>query len=348
MAKNYSHSVVFDALKATQEKISDNYTSLQYLQTLDLFLWRALEPIYQECPVFFENYLAKIVANQALKASTKVTSGDRSRLPIHLFNFITEPNPEKAFEHAKSLSINRGILFGLIAIFLRLLKHYEQLNSPFYDIPDVIRRSRMHNIEQQIGARKGGSLYGAIHQVKYWEAKARDWRSRIIEKYTRMTIMQAKVTYQDYNHYVDLDDVVQVYMSVMTRAIDRCDARQGVLTTFIQNWLKSARSEVGELAKGQTDQSYESLLDDHGDAITDILGTTRADNSLELYEELARVAKEVDPAGIVRSQLHIPDLLSREQLSLLRLLKANGTTDESDEQSGGHGVTDHWPLAQSA
>ena len=321
--KAYSHSAVFDTLKATQEKISDNYTSLQYLQTLDLFLWRALTPIYEACPVFFENYLAKVVAYQTAKASTKVTSGERSRLPIHLFNFLTEPDKGKALQHARSLCINRGILFGLITLFLKNLKYYEKLHSPFYKIPDFMRQSRMHYIEQRMGANSTSTLYNALQQVHYWEEKAREWRSRIIEKYTRMTIMQAKVTYQDYNHYVPLDDVAQIFMSVMTRAIDRCDARQGVLTTFIQNWLKSARSEVGELAKSQTDQSYESLLDEHGDAITDVLGSTDADTSYELYQTLAAVAKKVDPSGVVRSQLQIPDLLSNEQIRFLTLLRAN-------------------------
>src|ERR1700758_257407 len=100
MAKSYTHSKAFETLKATQESITENLTSLQYLQTLDLFLWRALEPIHAECPSLFNNYLAKITAHQSLKASTKFTSDDRTKLPIHLFNALTSPDPKKAHEHA--------------------------------------------------------------------------------------------------------------------------------------------------------------------------------------------------------------------------------------------------------
>jgi hypothetical protein len=314
---SYQHSKSFEQLKGINESITGNLTSLQYLQTLDMFLWRALEPIHSECPSLFNNYLAKVVAHQSLRASTKFSSDDRTKLPILLFNLLSEPDPKKAHEHAKSMHINRGILFGFISMFLNKLKYYETLNSPFVELDGVFRKSEMYRIEQEMGLRTGGSLYAAMQQVRYWDEKARDFKGKIIQKYTRMALLNAKAAYADYNHYVKLDDVVQVYLMIVSKAIDRCDARQGVLTTFIQSWFKSAKSEVANMAKGQLDQSYEALSEEHGDAVSDIIGFSLPDTTSELEQHISYVAKQMDRQGYIRAALHIPEFMTLDQKAIL-------------------------------
>lgn len=318
----YQHSKSFEQLKSINESITGNLTTLQYLHTLDMFLWRALEPIHTECPSLFNNYMVKIVAQQSLNASTKFSSEEdrHARLPILLFNLLSETDSKKAHEHAKALHINRGILFGFISIFLNRLSYYEKLHSPFVKLDDVYRKSEMLRVEQEMGVRPGGSLYAAMQQVRYWDERARDFKGKIVQKYTRMAIMNAKLTYADYNHYVSLDDVVQIYLLVVSRAIDRCDARQGVLTTFIQNWFKSARSEVREMAKGQSDQSYEELAEIHGDAVSDIIGFSMPDTSSELEQHIAYIAKKMDKQGYLRASLHIPEFVTSAQAKVLESL----------------------------
>ncbi|QRE00045.1 hypothetical protein [Burkholderia phage BCSR5] len=318
--KAYTHSKVFEDLKATKEKVSDNYTSLQYLQTLDMFLWNALEPIIIECPTFFKVYATKMVGRQIRKASAKFSSDDRGKLPIHLFNLLTSDNPKKMIENAKLHYFNRGILFGAVNLFLAQTQRYTKLSSPFHKMDMFQRRAEMRAIEQLVGMRPSGNLYGAIEQVKHWSEKAREWHSQIVEKYTRMTIMQAQACYKDYNHAYPLDDTIQVFMTVMIRAINRCDARQGVLTTFIQNWLKSARSEVDDIIrKMNKDQSFEALTEEYGDAITEVLGFTDADKSYELRQALSKAAKRADPNGIVRVMLGIPEFITYEDRQTLEL-----------------------------
>src|SRR6202171_4160098 len=120
---SYQHSKSFEQLKGINESITGNLTSLQYLQTLDMFLWHALEPIFGECPSLFNNYVAKVVAQQSLHSSTKFSSVDRQKLPILLFNLLSESDSKKAYEHARSMHINRGLLFGFISLFLNRLKY---------------------------------------------------------------------------------------------------------------------------------------------------------------------------------------------------------------------------------
>lgn len=315
----YEHSKAFDVLKQTKEAVSGNYTSLQYLQTLDYFIWESLRPIAAECPNLFYNYFAKVVVRQTLKPSSKFTSNDRIKLPLQLFNALMEQDQTKAFALTREMYINRGILFGFVSFFLNTLKLYTELQSNTR-ISEVMRRTLTKRIETSIGLREHGMLYPAMQQVDYWDKKARTWKGFIVEKYTRMTLNQAQKTYTDFNHSVRLDDVVQIYLVVVNRSIDRCDSRQGVLTTFIQNWFKSARGEVAALAEGQQDSSFDALIEEYGDSVHDFIGVTLPNLDRELYEQLAYTAYVTDPRGLVRTSLGIPQYVSRPDRELLEAL----------------------------
>jgi hypothetical protein len=314
--KAYTHSKSFEILKSTKEAISGNLTSLQYLQTLDHFLWNALTPIQNECTSLFNNYFAKVVAQQVLKASTKFTSDDKSKLPLHLFNLLTSDNNKKANEIAKNMFLNRGLLFGFICIFLNNLRHFEKLHLPSYKIDENIRKVEISKVEFLYGTNHG-KLYHVLREVRFWYDKAREFKEMIMQKYTRMALLQAQTTYRDYNHYIHLDDVIQIYLLVVNKAIDRCDARQGVLTTFIQNWFKSARSEVANLSKTQTDSSIDYMKEEYGDAIADIIGYVNHDNNIETIEHLSYIAKQEDPDGYIRVLLGIPEFLTHSQKKVL-------------------------------
>lgn len=329
--RSYEHSRVFDQMKTIKEGIQSNLTSAQYLQTLDYLLWNALEPIHAECPTLFNNYIAKIAARQTLKTSIKVTSeDDKSAIHIRLFNMLTASSPAKAHEVAREMRINRGLYFGFISFFCSRLRRYEVLHDPFYSIGQTERVTEMAQIERAMGLRPGGHLYSALKQVQHWDVEARQFKDKIVEKYTRMAIMQAQSVYEEFNRAVKLDDIVQIYLTTVGRAIDRCDSRQGVLTTFIMSWFKSAKSEVAKLARGQHDESYEGLQEEHGDAASDILGSVMPDQSAELYETLAVISKEVDPHGYVRAHLGIPEFLTYQEREVLHLMAID--EDEIEEQ----------------
>lgn len=315
--KTYTHSATFNSLKKTKEQIVGNLTSAQYLNTLDMLLWKALEPIAMECGPFFYNYLAKCVAHQAVHPNSKYTSGNKKALPPILFQALTEykTDPRAAFLRVRKLYINRGLLFGMISTFLKTAEPYKELQSAFVSVPKIILRTRRAAVESALGASSQDSLYAAIQQVEYWDQRARAWKSVIVEKYTRMALGQAQKTYVDFNHYVELDDVSQIYLMVTSKAVDRCDARLGVLTTFIQNWLKGARSQVADLAAGQTDESLEDLAEKLGDSMD--LGAVMPDTTAEVLQEIAYKAQVVDPEGFVRINLGIPQYMNQQDRQTL-------------------------------
>jgi hypothetical protein len=317
--KSYAHSTVFNTLKQTVEDLQSNLTSAQYLHTLDFFIWKALSPIAAECPSFFYNYVAKCVAHQALHPNSKYTSEpSKDVLPLQLFNALSteQHNPEAAFDFSRKLYLNRGLLFGLISKFLKETSEYKALQSAFHTVSNpAVLRSKLAEAEMRVGATTPANLYPAVKQVEYWDDKARHWKEMIVQKYTRMALMSAKRTYVDFNHYVPLDDVSQIHLLVTSKAIDRCDPRMGVLTTFINRWLKSARAQVAEEAKGQADDSLEAMAESLGDSMS--LGAVLPDTTSEEIQEIAYKAQLADPEGVVRTMMGIPQYVSAKHRDTL-------------------------------
>ena len=312
MAKQYTHSQAFGDLKATDEALKDNLTSAQYLHTLDYFLWNAASPILDVCPNLFLNFVAKCVAHQLLAPNAKYTSGDRELLPINLFMLLSADRDR--LELARDLYLNRGLTFGLVSLFLSLTKEYQDIVEGRTPLKKSQRRRRIAEIEAELGAT--GSLYEPVQRVSHWLDKANQWKNVIIQKYTRLTIMMAQRTYVDYQHSVDLDDVVQIYLMITSKAIDRCDPRLGVLTTFIQQWMKSARARVAAVAAASRNDSLDSLHELLGDSFEAL--SVEQDRTAELMQSVSYAAMLADPVGLVRNSLNIPQYMSmkhREKLS---------------------------------
>lgn len=317
----YTHDVMFDALKRTKEQVVENYTSSQYLKTLDFFLWKALTPIIESCPSLFSNYVSKIVAQQSVRNS-KMTSDEKANLPLAFINYLVAPTDQR-IELAKKMYLNRGILFAFLALFLEITGKYRILAET--PAPKTARKVSdrllyMHNVEQQVGLQSGRNLYSIVLEVFHWTEEATNFKNVIIEKYTRMTLNNARRAYVDCQQQVPLGDIIGIFMLTLSKAIDRCDSRHGVLTTFIQNWFRGARSSVMDSVREEhTLTSYEARVEQAGDSLDD-LGSVEPDTSLEAVQALAYVAKRADPRGCIRASLGIPELLSNRKIKTLELL----------------------------
>ncbi len=313
MTARYEHSETFSILKSTHEVIEGNLTSSQYLQTLDYFIWNAVTPIALECRPFFNAFIVKCVATQSLNLGTKYASAEKETLPSLLFNLCTVTRGEQALEHLKNMRLNRGVLFALITAFQGIVTDYQSLHSPLNDLSPSERASRMRLIEESVGCISGARLYSVVGIVDYWDRKARWFKGLIAQKYTRMALLQAQKTYVDFGHRIPLDDIAQVYLLVVNKAIDRCDSRLGVLTTFINRWLPTARSMAAKLLEHS--ESYENLSELNEESIVN--NSTKPDTSYEDLQDLAYRAFKIDPVGIVRTSLGIPQYVTRQQRQLL-------------------------------
>lgn len=310
MARRYKHSEVFAEVKAIQEEIKINLTSLQYLQILDYYLWNSLRFLINISPSFFICYLSKVIAYQQIHSMSKLSSESRETITNNFFNYVTTGD----VEWAKKLYLNRGLYFGILSYWLSKSHEYFQLKSPFNTVENA--PERMHKIANELAISNVSLYYANYKQTAYWFEKAQDFKSKIMQKYVRMTILQAQKAYVEYNHELDLDDVTQIYLQIMSKAIDRCDSRFGVLTTFIQSWLKSAKAIVQRTVQSkQHSISYEGLIEEYGDSAD--VGITSFDNSFDTLQELAYVAQKVDTTGCLRIMYKIPQFMSVQNRKIL-------------------------------
>lgn len=309
MARSYTHSVTFGSLKRIEEGIAHNLTSYQYLQTLDYLLWQAISRIYQACPDFVLNYVTKVVAHQTLKPATKFSSNERGTLPHILFNLLVFSDQK----YLEELNLNRGLLFGLIAQFLKTVNRFKQVQDLRIRVSPEHEAAVVWATSVGLGLAPEANLPATIREVEYWDERSHWFKSLIVQKYVRMALLQAQSTYKELMCSVSLNDISQIYLMYVSKAIDRCDSRQGVLTTFIQSWLKSAKAEAAGLAKENYHSSYEELVE-----AGTLVGEVMPDLSYEELQHLAMVAQKFDKEGYVRASLGIPEFLSAKHRAVLQ------------------------------
>ena len=312
MIHKYEHSETFASLKKGCEAITGNLTSFQYLSTVDFFLRRGLDLLCASCLPFIENLAAKVTAHQTLKPATKFSRNTKGSLPPLLFNLVTTKDP-KYFE---DMNFNRGVLFGALALFGNIVNTYDRIHSKRVIVSAPQELSLKHRIQDALGMDYEYNLFAISREVQYWEAKAQWFKSLILQKYVRMALLQAQSVYKELAHSLSLNDIVQIYLVYVAKAIDRCDSRQGVLTTFITSWLKSARAEAARQAKENYHQSYDALLEDGTD-----LGEVLPNLEYEAVEHISAVAKQVDKVGVVRAVLGIPEFITSKQRAVLQFFK---------------------------
>lgn len=222
--------------------------------------------------------------------------------------------------HFHAMNLNRGLLFGLNNLVLKTVNLHRQVQNCELPVHTFVASLIKHQTHSLLGAESNVNLYALAEEIQYWDNKAHWFKGVIVQKYIRLALMQAQSTYKQLAHSEDLSDISQVYLVYVSKAIDRCDARQGVLTTFIQSWLKSAKAECAKGAKEALHSSYDSMVDQGlmlGEAVL-------PDNGFEALEHLSAIAKDIDREGYVRASLGIPEFLNSKQRALLLRKVKNG------------------------
>jgi hypothetical protein len=141
----------------------------------------------------------------------------------------------------------------------------------------------------------------------------------------------------------DIEDLAQNFSLAVNKAIDKCDAQQGTLTSYIKNWIKDAkgnpqlRGEYGIAYTIPASQRRAMVQSTNNKAVNisvsiddeELQGLRSESNIEEEYErkrtiDLVRVlAKRADPTGISRMFLGIGEILLPEELRQLETQVSN-------------------------
>lgn len=323
MAREYRHSESFAHLKNVKEQISTNLSTVQYMRILDAFVHKALEPLVDNTR-YVDIVLAEVLSWSIINFRRKVSMLGRDHLVPNIMAFLIDSDSESRKERLQELKLDRGVHFHTLQTFLETMEEkYLPAANCELDVPDHVYgdtvaycRLQMQEIERGLGCTRG-PLLTTYHRVKYWYDHAVEFKRQILEKYTRLCLVNAQRDYSYYfNREIELDDITQMYLYVASRAIDKCDSDQGALTSHIQNWFKTGRSQLN---KERTAVSALSLDDE--DSFFD-LGTVDPHHTEdhEQTRHLLTLARVADPYGLGRYLLGLNPELPEASRRVLRSL----------------------------
>lgn len=297
MTRRYEHSDAFAKLKGIRERLEGNATTPQYLLTLDNYITNAVTPLIR-----YTNVIEALVANllgwqeRNRKRKASFLSPDDFRLRAVVW--LCTPSLQDKLDSFRKLSIDRGALLSACSSFVAATRFYVSLRSGTSGLPVEDALARAAVVEREFGATS--DLLLCVREVDKWLADATDFRSKILEKYVRLCLVRAQFDYVNvFNLTVPLNDIVQAYVLAAGRAIDKCDHRQGVLTTHVTYWLLTARAA---LLKSPTTVPIEDAHVEHqAHAVQD--PAVDALERAQLSANLKFVSVVLDPDGYGRAFL---------------------------------------------
>ncbi len=308
--RSYQHSIAFGILKRIRETIPENYTSYQYAEVLDTLLYAAVEPLIlhtNTCALWIPRILSWY-SNQS--NSRKISSLDRSDLQSKLCLFLLVPVEER-LELLKKMKLERNLISLMIEDFLELTKEYRDIEekacmAPMMSRPDLL--GKLHHQEDVVGV-SNADLYALYQHIRVWYQYYLEFRSYLIEKFTRYAIMKAKENYVKVGHALSLDDIIQHYMLAVGKAIDKCDIDEGPLASYVGQWFLNARNTVRKEIGNLQTESYEELEESefdfgiHQDVEQHV-------ERMQTIERIRKVAQVADPFGLGRLRLEIDEPLN--------------------------------------
>lgn len=329
MAKHYQHSPLMAILKRTEEQIQDNYASSQYAEVWDTLLYNALEPIVHTSKTA-DLILGDVLHFYVENHRRKLSSLPKELVMTSLVRFFISPSDNK-LERLRKCRLERNILRLIANTFLTETAEYQQLTLEKIKASKQKRKiidSKLTLIEQRVGYNGRLDLYSAINTVRVWLKHADDFKNMLLEKYLRLIVTHAQTYYKSNNSNLKLDDTIQNLVVYTSKALDKYDVRKGTLATYIQRWLQHAKnvSVVQEdgiafllpAAKRSEIANFSVPLDN-----AEVLEVEyECGENVELDSLRRRVqllAKLVDPTGLGRLSLGISEVLSREEIALMKM-----------------------------
>ena len=314
---NYETSEVFSALKRVSEEINRNWSTEQYLNALDTMLMHALEAVIRSSD-FLDHIIAGVLAwHHEVPSNHKISAFDRHEACHYLMAFLMATSPDEKLKVLKRLKLDRNITLLALDKWLKLTQDYRRLEEKVASSRQLTSGSlrKMRQVEQVvIHGKAHSSLYAAIASAAYWTDQALRLRQKILEKYYRLVLNEARLFYAEMHHSILLNDTIQAMLIEAMKALDKCNQEKGTITSYMQLWVRRSRGKVGaemdtafsvpgSARKG--DYSYKSLdLQGMGD---NIHVSHDPEDSRITAMHVRRLARIFDPSGLGRVALGIEE-----------------------------------------
>lgn len=328
-----------------------NLTGEQIQQILDMFLYKALEPIIKRSRAF-DDQIVYILGLITRNRKRKLSSIPREEAIAFLSKALITSFPEEKLNYFRAARIERNFIHMFIQHYLKRCEGYEIEYQKYLTAKGIQRKlksKRLDVIAEQLKTDRR-SLYVISLNSKQALDSFYDYRMSVLNQYVKHAGAQAKSFMQTNNKQnYDFFDFRQSILKSILVGIDKYDSSKGALTSYINWWILNAQTcnvsdyEYGiaytvpqghkrKIAnKESSDVNYSVSLDTlltKDDDEDNSLHTLVSDGS-DLVEDIHKeqqsknvqyLVKCLDKSGIVRLSLDIGEFFSRKEYRRMKML----------------------------
>jgi hypothetical protein len=230
-------------LASQKEQLSRDVPSATILSILDDLLYSSFSPLYSQTTLF-RRLLMQVVVY--------VTEDNRRRVSLvekNKFNaWLLKASYDNSFEFFTRGKLDRNIYVDLIMKCLELLEPIETIEKGLFGKQRLLFLEERRKLALLFGADED-QLYPLYNWVSGYIKAYLKFKEMIMSRYYRLAYHESNKVYHSQSKRIDTADLYKNLILSTLRAIDKCDATQGTLTSFIQRSYLNAKTypEYGHL-----------------------------------------------------------------------------------------------------
>jgi hypothetical protein len=226
-----------NALLAHKQKLTTNLSSRQIITILNALLNAVAEPLFNNC---------QLMRQLILQAMLQTQLDHRRKISVHSKEItaalVLHGVSQRDFSAVKLCEIDRGTLFKAVdQVYQNLLQAIAIEQQLLIKPKTTGLWLQQEAIAKYLGV-DSNLLTPLARWVRIYYELYLQFKEQIIAKYIKYAYHEANRARALTGLHVDVEDLSKNYLLAVDRAIDKCDAERGTLTSYIQQWILSARS----------------------------------------------------------------------------------------------------------
>lgn len=220
----------------------DNLTGEQIQIILDLFLYKALEPVILHSTAF-DNQVSYLLTLITGNRKRKISSIEREQVIELLAAYLVVEDRREKFELIRSARIERSFIHAFLS---RFLAHNDAFLGLYRDFmvntkTRTVTGERLAAMATGSGCVDRNALYSIMSLSSGYLSNFYKYREVIVNHYVKMASKKAD-EYIESNPSMGYDfmDVRQNILKSVLTAIDKYNSDRGALTSYINWWVLNA------------------------------------------------------------------------------------------------------------
>ena len=338
-----------------------NLTGEQIQQVLDLFLYKALEPIITKSSAF-DNQIVYLLGLITRNRKRKLSSISRSKAAAYLAKALVTSDSEEKLKLFRAARIERNFIHVFIRSYLDMCSSYEEEYVKYMFSKGTMKKmhaKRLDLIAKDLKTDRK-SLFIIVKNSTVALNYFYEYRKHILSHYVQMASSQAKsfVSSNPNNNY-DFFDCRQGILRSVLIAIDKYDSSKGALTSYINWWVLNAQTcgvsdheygiayivpqaqrrkmankqssdvnfsvSLDTLVRDEDDGDMHSLIGDGSNFVEDI-------QAEQIKEKVRYIVKCLDRKGVLRLSMDIGEVFSKKELRKMKASMLNRRTVNTEHK----------------